>query len=61
MVLAAGTAVARDFSTQSIGVATRGPIALPWNPYSKQGTNETVLYVEHRFSPGRFRASVAGQ
>jgi HK97 family phage major capsid protein len=49
--LAAGTAVAGDFSTQSIGVATRGPVTLQWNPFSKDTTNETILRVEGRFSP----------
>lgn len=47
--ISAGTAVAGDFTTRSIGVATRGPIQLQWNPFSKDTTNETILRVEGRF------------
>lgn len=49
--LNAGTAVAGDFTTRSMGVATRGPVHLQWNPFSKDTTNETILRVEGRFTP----------
>lgn len=49
--LALGSAVVGDLTTKSIGVATRGPIMLQWNPFSKDTTNETILRVEGRFRP----------
>jgi len=49
--LAANTAIAGDFTSNSIGVVTRGPVTLQWNPYSKDTTNETILRVEGRFTP----------
>lgn len=49
--MAADTAIAGDFTSNSIGVATRGPVTLQWNPYSKDTTNETILRVEGRFTP----------
>lgn len=50
-------AIVVDFSTRSIGVGTRGPIHLQWNPHSKDTTNETVLRVEGRFAPAIGRPS----
>lgn len=49
--LAEGTAVVGDFSSASIGLVSRGPIKLQWNPFSKDTTNETILRVEGRFAP----------
>ncbi|MFF1382731.1 phage major capsid protein [Arthrobacter sp. NPDC058288] len=49
--MAANTAIAGDFTSNSIGVVTRGPVTLQWNPYSKDTTNETILRVEGRFTP----------
>ncbi|MHA7275737.1 phage major capsid family protein [Arthrobacter sp. Hz1] len=40
--LAPGTAVVGDFTTGSIGIASRGTIHPQWNPFSKDTTNETI-------------------
>lgn len=49
--LTEGTAVVGDFSSASIGLVSRGPVTLQWNPYSLDTTNQVILRVEGRFAP----------